>query len=150
MTQVIALRSALISDFAHFEEQMMNREEYRECERRNDLASEWRNGLASERLLDSLKLTGMKSRQYLISEAHDETFEWIFKKEEFRFLDFLRGDSDLFAVFGKAGSGKSVLMKFLAGHRQTTAALNLTYSSSTIVQVYIYMERLRRQKHMRN
>ncbi|KAH6991514.1 hypothetical protein BKA56DRAFT_652311 [Ilyonectria sp. MPI-CAGE-AT-0026] len=51
-----------------------------------------------------------------IDRAHSKTFQWIFhssKNSEIRFNDWLRGDSGIFFVHGKPGSGKSTLMNFI-------------------------------------
>jgi hypothetical protein len=55
-----------------------------------------------------------------IDEAHKKTFEWIFDPDatmdtsnSVNFNDWLHGDSRIYWVSGKAGSGKSTLMKYL-------------------------------------
>ncbi|KAL1620940.1 hypothetical protein SLS54_005871 [Diplodia seriata] len=72
-----------------------------------------------------------QSREDRIPDACDETFEWIFQEpqpEQQRptwasFSDWLRRqDSDgqrMYWITGKAGAGKSTLVKFLSRHRAT-------------------------------
>ena len=67
----------------------------------------------------SLYYYGMGDRQYRIAEAHEKTFRWIFTEETNDsqkwacFTDWLESDSQLYWITGKAGSGKSTLMKFI-------------------------------------
>ena len=71
----------------------------------------------------------MDHRLDSIQEAHKKTFEWIFKdstSEEGRriqFLDWLESGHGIYWINGKAGSGKSTLMKFLGEHEKTAEAL---------------------------
>lgn len=55
-------------------------------------------------------------------------FEWIFeadsadndvKKNSVNFIEWLKHGDGVFRVTGKAGSGKSTLMKYLTHHRET-------------------------------
>lgn len=74
-------------------------------------------------LLQSLSFDTMKHRSETIAEAHQETFEWIFSDSEFRpwsnFREWLQSDNGLYWLSGKAGSGKSTLMKYIVGHEET-------------------------------
>lgn len=60
------------------------------------------------------------ARYNCITDTEYDTFEWAFNEEEPgplpspSFLEWLRGPMDTFLVSGKAGSGKSTFMKFLA------------------------------------
>lgn len=66
--------------------------------------------------LKSLYFSGIKAIHHKIDRAHSTTFQWIFdssKNSEIRFNDWLRGDSGIFFVHGKPGSGKSTLMKYI-------------------------------------
>ena len=64
-------------------------------------------------------ITALGDRQYRIAEAHEKTFRWIFTEETNEsqkwacFTDWLESDSQLYWITGKAGSGKSTLMKFI-------------------------------------
>ncbi|KAI8673882.1 hypothetical protein NCS55_00710000 [Fusarium keratoplasticum] len=63
-----------------------------------------------------------------ISPAHETTFEWIFDRskqdtKQSHLLNWLHHGHGIFWVAGKPGSGKSTLMKYIAEHPGTKAAL---------------------------
>ncbi len=65
-----------------------------------------------------------------VEAAYQKTFEWIFKDDTDdtpwnSFVDYLSGTEVSLPYFinGKAGSGKSTLMKFITGHTRTMVAL---------------------------
>jgi hypothetical protein len=68
-------------------------------------------------LLTSLRYSGMKDREGRVSEAHQSTFRWLFKDNNndkwTNYKDWLESDSKLYWITGKAGSGKSTLMKYI-------------------------------------
>lgn len=76
---------------------------------------------ASERslsmLLESLSYIGMNDREDRISEAHETTFQWLLKDSDsdkwVSFKDWLESGDKLYWITGKAGSGKSTLMKYI-------------------------------------
>jgi len=88
-------------------------------------------------LLESLNFVSRPYRHENIPVAHASTFEWIFPghgshivkndqeslEEHSRFVTWLKSGSGTFWVFGKAGAGKSTLMKFIASHHKTRIAL---------------------------
>lgn len=72
----------------------------------------------------------MKDREEDVVEAHGKTLDWLFSepnskpdsaanKSVANFLTWLRGNQSIFWVNGKAGSGKSTLMRFIFNHRKT-------------------------------
>ncbi|KAF6832908.1 P-loop containing nucleoside triphosphate hydrolase, partial [Colletotrichum plurivorum] len=71
------------------------------------------------RFLANLRYRGMDSREARITKAHKETFQWIFEappdgeRTWANFKEWLESDSSLYWITGKAGSGKSTLMKFI-------------------------------------
>ncbi|KAH7117586.1 hypothetical protein B0J11DRAFT_617455 [Dendryphion nanum] len=83
-------------------------------------------------LLQRLQYKEIRDRYERIKDAHKSTFEWIFenfKKNDHQwqnFADFLQNDTDLFWITGKAGAGKSTLMKFLSEHPRTRQLLGTT------------------------
>ena len=97
-------------------------------------------------ILESLCYKSMAVRHEKIVDAHDETFEWIFHKSslrtEFRrektFVDWLAHGNDVFWIKGKAGSGKSTLMKFLSHHRETMMALEPWSGKQKLVVASFY------------
>ena len=79
-------------------------------------------------ILESLTFEGMSSRFEDVVEAHVETFEWVFEDNSERFFcanfsGWLESGSGIYWVNGKAGSGKSTLMKFIWEHRGTKIRL---------------------------
>jgi hypothetical protein len=93
-----------------------------------------------KKILSNLSFPEIKVRQDKISPAHQKTFNWVFEEDKrdpskpsVLLLPFLRDSSwdasadwrkRVYWIGGKAGSGKSVLMKFLCDHEKTMAALN--------------------------
>ena len=83
-------------------------------------------------ILSSLSFANMNSRERVIDSPCDGTFNWIFdeqvterddwRKKSIRNLmsRWLEHEHGMFFIVGKAGSGKSTLMRFLAGHRHTS------------------------------
>jgi len=77
--------------------------------------------------IDSLKDRDANLRRNQVVESFDGTFQWIFDDVIQRpwdsFMDWLKSDSDLYWIVGKAGSGKSTLMKFLLTNPRTLEGL---------------------------
>lgn len=77
-----------------------------------------------QKLLKSLHFDTLEYRHANIDEAHPKTFRWIFdcrlpnRSKKNKFTDWLRNDGNIFWIQGKAGSGKSTLMKFLCQHQR--------------------------------
>jgi hypothetical protein len=88
------------------------------------LVDEAQNSRKLHRFLESLHFKQIKERQFEVKTAHINTFGWIFKDESLKFLEWLRTPNDIFWIGGKAGSGKSTLMKFLCEHHLTEALLS--------------------------
>ncbi|KAK7192065.1 small s protein [Paraphaeosphaeria sporulosa] len=78
-----------------------------------------------------LSFSIQEDRYDTIKTAHETTFEWIFDGSNKRdapwdnLNDWLRSNSSLYWISGKAGSGKSTLVKFLAEDNRFRAALEL-------------------------
>ncbi|KAI1654265.1 hypothetical protein F4813DRAFT_210740 [Daldinia decipiens] len=68
----------------------------------------------------SLHYDGIRDRELRIAEAHQETFRWIFDPEDDQrrpwanFRHWLQSDEQLYWITGKAGAGKSTLMKYIS------------------------------------
>jgi len=83
-------------------------------------------------VIDSLLFDTIGERQWRISEAHPGTYSWLFDETNDRgaertgvsVLEWLRTGSGIYWVSGKAGSGKSTLMKYLHNSGDTLAALH--------------------------
>ena len=72
-----------------------------------------------EVFLSRLRYPRMEDREDRIAQAHEKTFQWIFEETNLQqtrwsnFKDWLESDSQLYWITGKAGSGKSTLMKYI-------------------------------------
>ncbi|QPC76888.1 hypothetical protein HYE68_007640 [Fusarium pseudograminearum] len=73
--------------------------------------------------LKSLRFREIKQRHSAIQDHHKATFKWVFAKGQTGFREWLEDGSGFFWVKGKAGSGKSTLMKFIATHDDTQSLL---------------------------
>ncbi|KAF6235136.1 hypothetical protein HO173_006765 [Letharia columbiana] len=74
-----------------------------------------------ELLLQTLEPHGRNSRRYSISQAHQESFQWIWDTQNSRpgFSKWLRSEDPIFWISGKPGAGKSTLMRYLMESEQT-------------------------------
>lgn len=79
-------------------------------------------------ILASLRFPTISHREESICEAHQRTCSWIFKKSQqdavdtrpwSNFVEWLANDGDIYWINGKAGSGKSTLMKYIYQHKDT-------------------------------
>ena len=90
---------------------------------------------SSQRILKSLQFDKMHDREDQIQEAYGKTFDWIFADDATCFKKWLLSGSGAFWVNGKAGSGKSTLMKFLAHHSETKQLLHRWAGNERLVFV---------------
>lgn len=73
----------------------------------------------ARKIISSLRYPEMRSRRGAIETAYPNTYKWIFRAEKSIFRDWLHHGEGVFWLHGKADSGKSIAMKFLAGHEST-------------------------------
>ncbi|KAK7531761.1 uncharacterized protein J3D65DRAFT_606826 [Phyllosticta citribraziliensis] len=71
---------------------------------------------ARDDLLSTLEAPELFERDRYIADPQSSTFQWLMDGSHPPFVNFLRGDDTLFWIVGKAGSGKSTLMKSLLKH----------------------------------
>ena len=98
------------------------------------------------RILESLQYKRMTARYEKIVEAHAKTFEWLYDESplsqhgelQHHFLQWLKNGHGLFWVTGKAGSGKSTLMKFITEHPKTGQALSQWASHQHLITASFY------------
>ncbi len=78
-----------------------------------------------QRILDALWFRKMDGRKKEVSSPFADTFCWAFEScgKWSDLSTWLRSDSGIYWVSGKAGSGKSTLMKFLYSHSTTRQLL---------------------------
>lgn len=97
-----------------------------------------------QQLLLSLWFDTITMRQDNLSDAHKSTFSWIFKgslpdmSQEVHFSSWLQGENQIFWINGKAGSGKSTLMKFLTGHPQTYRLLRIWAGDQDLITAQFF------------
>ena len=113
-----------------------------------------------QKLLESLYFQGMAMRHSKIMDAHARTFQWIFEPvesssenptddadsgtlsdvnpDETTFIHWLKHENGIFWIRGKAGSGKSTLIKYLYGHEKTMSSLGLWASDHLLVTASFY------------
>lgn len=93
------------------------------------------------RVLRSLPFGYMTSRYLNITEAHVQTFRWVFLGSPFPesdscsnvlFTQWLRSGTGTYWISGKPGSGKSTLMKYIVNHPETISALKIWSKTSNL------------------
>jgi hypothetical protein len=91
-------------------------------------------------ILKSLNFPSRPVRHDNISRSHKETFQWIVNSDEDseegagkHFRNWLRYGKEIFWFSGKAGSGKSTMMRFLANHEATREMLEEWANGSHLV-----------------
>ncbi|KAH9216706.1 hypothetical protein DL95DRAFT_460042 [Leptodontidium sp. 2 PMI_412] len=83
----------------------------------------------NQMMLNSLRYPQMRDRYEEISEAHAQTFKWILEDSESQtrtwsnFSNWLQNGTGIYWVNGKAGSGKSTLMRYIVDHQETRRLL---------------------------
>ncbi|TGO16416.1 hypothetical protein BTUL_0028g00160 [Botrytis tulipae] len=81
------------------------------------------------RILNLLRFREIHARHEEIRLAHRETFEWLFHETQpgerswTNFMEWLQNDNSVYWINGKAGSGKSTLMKFISDDSRLMEAL---------------------------
>lgn len=98
-------------------------------------------------LLNKLKYGELDTREERIAEAYTKTFDWIYSSpsEETEdcgswsdFKHWLEHGKDMYWITGKAGSGKSTLMKMLSQDRRTLELLRHWSGSQPLVTAKFY------------
>jgi len=103
--------------------------------------------LVEENVLDILSFGTMSDREGDIGEAHQNTFVWLLnpkakspqKQQWDDLVEWLKSGLGLYWINGKAGSGKSTLMRFITKSDQTrTALLEWSGSSNLVVGNFFF------------
>ncbi|RYP86570.1 hypothetical protein DL770_004869 [Monosporascus sp. CRB-9-2] len=96
-------------------------------------------------VLNSLHFRGITERRGTILDAHKDTFEWVWQDrshdEEAQWDDlkgWLEQGSGCYWLSGKAGSGKSSLMKYLEEDSRTMASLKLWSGATELITPSFY------------
>lgn len=82
----------------------------------------------------------MKEREYNIAEAHQKTFHWIYERPDLGFVQWLKSGTGVYWITGKAGSGKSTLMKFIYQDQRTYRNLP-SDAENTLVSGFFFHDR---------
>jgi hypothetical protein len=107
-------------------------------ERIQQLIRESRKITTSQRVLQSLLFEEIRQREDQIHNAYAKTFTWIFQDDSTPFKQWLTSGNGTFWVSGKAGSGKSTLMEFLANHDKTRTLLRQWSGTEDLVVASFY------------
>lgn len=97
-----------------------------------------------QEFLLSLWFDSIYIRQETLPKAHLDTFSWIFRgstpeyTQPIRFVEWLRGNHSIYWIQGKAGSGKSTLMKFLSQHSETLKHLGFWAGHQELITARFY------------
>lgn len=74
-------------------------------------------------VIESLQFSTGQNRWHAIDRAYPDTYEWALFQDSSQLRKWLKDEDGVFWVSGKAGSGKSTLMKFVCTHLQTQTLL---------------------------
>ena len=83
------------------------------------------------KIVESLRYAEISEREERIPSAHPQTFDWVFAEvlpnsrgqPPVSLVHWLRESNGTYWISGRAGSGKSTLMKYLYHHEKTLTAL---------------------------
>jgi hypothetical protein len=92
----------------------------------------------STEVLKSLQFSRMHDRHNIIHEKHERTFSWIFEANSSPFKRWLEEGSGTFWISGKAGSGKSTLMKYLSNSPATATILQKWAGTNQLIIASFY------------
>ncbi|RBR15606.1 uncharacterized protein FIESC28_07247 [Fusarium coffeatum] len=92
-------------------------------DRLQNFEQECKNRRHTARVLGRLDFPEIRRRWDKIHATEKSTNTWIFDRQKTNFMDWLESGNDIFWITGKAGSGKSTLMKFISNHSFTRKAL---------------------------
>lgn len=91
----------------------------------SNFAQQSRAVASEQAILKNLRFNVMQLRRSTMVDAHQNTFDWVFEtkpspeNKTLAFKDWLESQSGVYWIVGKAGSGKSTLMKFLCKDGRT-------------------------------
>jgi len=85
-----------------------------------------------QRLLASLRFQGMDRRKDDIPDSARHTLSWVFDEKKSTLQSWLEQEHPIFCIFGKPGSGKSTMMRFLSQDERTRMALE-TWSADSLL-----------------
>jgi hypothetical protein len=104
--------------------------------------------VVQSRVLDCLHFRQIDHRYNTVLDAYRDTYQWIYNSPEMdqkpwsNFVEWLERGHGCYWINGKAGSGKSTLMKFIHGHRQTRRSLSMWASNHELVVPSYFLSNL--------
>jgi hypothetical protein len=93
-------------------------------------------------LLGNLRFKEFHEREYAIPKTYKDTYRWIFNpptpsKLCSSFVDWINSEEQLYWITGKAGSGKSTLMKFIREDKHMRKLLQ-TWAKGRVVNLFSF------------
>jgi hypothetical protein len=138
-TKMERLRLDLLKAFETFSmtsNKSITQEIVLKCEK---LVFEGRIIATSYEILKSLHFKSITSREAIIKDAHISTFEWLYDGpnteigQETQFVNWLQQGTGVYWISGKAGAGKSTLMKHLVHDPRTKSNLKTWAGKANLV-----------------
>ncbi|KAJ4298133.1 hypothetical protein N0V90_006032 [Kalmusia sp. IMI 367209] len=87
----------------------------------------------SLRILEGLHFDYLIERESKIKESHGKTFKWIFDETVTTFPRWVESGGGIFWLTGKAGSGKSTLMKYICNNARTQQLIRSWVKSDKVI-----------------
>lgn len=96
-----------------------------------------------QQILDTLWFRTIDQRRDSISQAHERTFQWALEKTNYErpwddICQWLQEGTGIYWISGKAGSGKSTLMKYIYSSESTKHYLSQWAGSNTCIMANFF------------
>lgn len=115
------------------------------CQGREELMAASAEKVIISRLQKLFWYRAMHDRRSSVTAAHSQTFEWALQSSSLDtqshwddVCDWLEHGSGIYWISGKAGSGKSTLMKYLHGHPTTSQCLEAWAGSTRLTKASFF------------
>ncbi|KAL2074233.1 hypothetical protein VTL71DRAFT_8011 [Oculimacula yallundae] len=141
MVDLLDLRRTIRTDMGNQFQHLIRSQHLEHAQTRSMFSDHARTQLefrVSQSIIESLHYPTRTVRHETIPEAHMQTFEWIFQdpvvggKPWSDFGNWLETGNGIYWISGKAGSGKSTLMKFVLDHEITRQKLDVWAQGSVL------------------
>ena len=108
----------------------------------SDLGTEVGARASDQLLLRSLRFNRIGERQANVAISHENTFKWVLEPDSpTNFEYWIRNQSGIYWIMGKAGSGKSTLMKYLINHPDMQSKLEAWAGTNVLVTASYFLWR---------